>query len=130
MQKSAHKCRQEWLGTLFIMAQNQKQHVHPSKGEWLNKLVRHSTYPYHGTLSAQPLSHVWLFATPWTMAHQASLSMEFSRQEYWSRLPFPTPRDFPNPGVEPMSLEPPALADAFFTMEYFSAIKMCYWKTQ
>ena len=38
------------------------------------------------------LSHVWLFATPWTIAHQASLSMGFSRQEYWSGLPFPSPQ--------------------------------------
>ena len=45
------------------------------------------------------LSRVWFFATPWTIAHQASLSMEFSRQEYRSGLPFPTPGDVPNPGV-------------------------------
>ena len=56
------------------------------------------------------LSHVWLFATPWTVAYQASLSMRFSRQEYWSGLPFPSPRDLPDPGIEPKS---PALqADA------------------
>ena len=41
---------------------------------------------------------------PWTIAHQAALSMEFSRQEYWSELPFPTPGDLPNPGTETMSL--------------------------
>ena len=46
-------------------------------------------------------SRVWLLATPWTVAHQALLSMEFSRQEYWSGLPFPSPRDFPDPGIEP-----------------------------
>ena len=56
------------------------------------------------------LSPVRLFATPWTVAHQSSLSMEFSRQEYWSGLPFPSPGDLPNPGIEPGS---PALqADA------------------
>ena len=44
-----------------------------------------------------------------------SLSMEFSRQEYWSQLPFPTPGDRPNPGIEPTSLESPALAGRFFT---------------
>ena len=44
-----------------------------------------------------------LFATPWTIACQAPLSMEFSRQEYWSGLPFPTPGDLPNPGIEPRS---------------------------
>ena len=49
------------------------------------------------------LSRVRLFATPWTVAYQAPKSMEFSRQEYWSRLPFPSPGDLPNPGVEPGS---------------------------
>ena len=49
------------------------------------------------------LSHVWLFSTPWTLAYQASLSIGFSRQEYWSRLPFPSPEDIPNPGIEPRS---------------------------
>ena len=49
------------------------------------------------------LSRVPLFATPWTVAHQASLSMGFFRQEYWSRLPFPSPGDLPNPGIKPVS---------------------------
>ena len=49
------------------------------------------------------LSRVWLFVTPWTVAHQAPLSMEFSRQEYWSGLPFPSPGDLPDPGIEPRS---------------------------
>ena len=53
--------------------------------------------------------------TPWTTAYQALLSMEFSRQEYWSGLSFPSLGDLPNPGIEPMSLEPPALARGFFT---------------
>ena len=43
-------------------------------------------------------------ATPWTIAHQASLSMEFSRQEYWSGMPFPSPEELPNPVIEPWSL--------------------------
>ena len=47
------------------------------------------------------LSHVWLFVTPWTVAYQAPPSMEFSRQEYWSGLPCPSPGDLPNPGIEP-----------------------------
>ena len=47
------------------------------------------------------LSHVRLFATPWTVAHQAPPSMGFSRQEYWSGLPFPSPGDLPNLGIEP-----------------------------
>ena len=49
------------------------------------------------------LSHVRLFVTPWTVAYQAVLSMAFSRQEYWSGLPFPSPGDLPNPGIEPGS---------------------------
>ena len=50
------------------------------------------------------LSHVRLFSPPWTVALQAPLSMGFSRQEYWSELPFPTPGDLPDPGNEPISL--------------------------
>ena len=49
------------------------------------------------------LSHVQLFATPWTVAYQALRSMGFSSQEYWSGLPFPSPGDLPNPGIEPRS---------------------------
>ena len=49
------------------------------------------------------LSRVRLFATPWTVAHQAPPSMGFSRQEYWSGLPFPSPGDLPNPGIKPRS---------------------------
>ena len=54
--------------------------------------------------------------TPWTVAHQAPLSMGFPRQEYWSGLPFPTSGDLPNPGIEPMSLVSPALAGRFSTI--------------
>ena len=53
--------------------------------------------------------------TPRTVAHQAPLSMAFSRQEYWSGLPRPPPRDLPNPGMEPASLASPALARGFVT---------------
>ena len=60
-------------------------------------------------------SHVWLFVTRWTVARQAPLSMGFCRQEYWSGLPCPPPGDLLNPGMEPMSLMAPALADRFFT---------------
>ena len=51
-------------------------------------------------------SCVQLFATLWTITHQAPLSMGFSRLEYWSGLPFPSPGDLPNPGIEPISLIP------------------------
>ena len=52
----------------------------------------------------QLLSHVQLCVTPQTIAHQAPLSVEFFRQEYWSGLPFPAPRDLPSPGIEPVSI--------------------------
>ena len=64
------------------------------------------------------LSHfspVLLYVTPWTIAYQAPLSMGFSRQEYWSGLPSPSPGNLPNPGIEPTSLMSPALAGRFFT---------------
>ena len=54
-------------------------------------------------MRAQLLSLVQLCVTPWTVAHQAPLSMRFFRQEYWNGLPFLPPRDLPNPGIEPMS---------------------------
>ena len=62
----------------------------------------------------QSLSHVRLFATPWTVARQVLLSMGFSRQEYWSGLPFPLPGDLPDPEIEPVSPESPSLACKFF----------------
>ena len=61
-------------------------------------------------------TQVQLFATPWTVAHQAPLSMVFSRQEHWSRLPFPTPGDLPDPGMDQTCISwVPALAGRFFT---------------
>ena len=63
------------------------------------------------------LSRVWLFVSSWTVARQAPLSMGFSRQEYWSGLPFPTLGDFPDPGIEPLSPAAPTLAGRFFTTE-------------
>ena len=55
-------------------------------------------------VKVKSLSCVLLFATPWTVAHQVPLSMEYPRQEYWSWLPFPSPGNFPNPGIKPWSL--------------------------
>ena len=54
---------------------------------------------------------------PWTIAHLPSPFIEFPRQEYWSGLPFPAPRDLPYPGIEPTSPASPALASRFFTTE-------------
>ena len=55
------------------------------------------------SLEEKSLSRIRLFATLWTVAHQAPPSMGFSKQEYWSGLPFLSPRDLPDPGIEPMS---------------------------
>ena len=65
-------------------------------------------------MKAKSLSCVQLFATPWTVAHQAPLSMGFSRQEYWSGLSFPSPGDLPDTGIEPRS---PALEADTLTSE-------------
>ena len=68
------------------------------------------------------LSHVQLFVTPWTVACQAPLSMEFSWQEYWSRLPFPFPWDISNPRIEPRS---PALqVDSLHLSYQFSSVSV------
>ena len=64
------------------------------------------------TCVCQLLSCVWLFATPWTIAHQASLFMALSRQEYWNGLPFPSPRDLLHPGIKPVS----CIFGQFFTI--------------
>ena len=61
-------------------------------------------------MKVKSLSRVQLFVTPWTVAHQAPLSMGFSRQEYWSGLPFPSPGDLPHLGIE--SRSPALQADA------------------
>ena len=77
----------------------------------LFKLLRTSEFQEHQVkVKVKSLSHVRLFATLWTVAHQAPPSMGFSRQEYWSGLPFPSPGDLPNPGIEPQS--PTLQADA------------------
>ena len=60
-------------------------------------------------------SSVWLIASLWTVAHQAPLSMEFSMQEYWSGLPFPSPEDLLHPGIKLTSFMSDALAGRFFT---------------
>ena len=66
------------------------------------------------SVCVRTLSHIRLFAIPWTVALQAPLSMGFPRQEYWSGLPFPSPGDLLDPGIEP---ESPVLASGFFTTE-------------
>ena len=66
-------------------------------------------------LGLSHFSRVQLFEIPWTVVHQSPLSMGFSRQEYWSGLPFPSPGDLPDPGIERCSLLCPELAGGFFT---------------
>ena len=79
-------------------------------------------------------SCVQLFATLWTIAHQAPLSMGLIRQDHWSVLPCPSPEDLSNPGTEPMSLTTPKLADRFspltppgkpFTWLYIISYTVC-----
>ena len=60
-------------------------------------------YIIHFVAVVQWVSHVQLFATPWTVARQAPLFMGFPRQEYWNELPCPSPGDFPDPGIKPES---------------------------
>ena len=69
---------------------------------------------------AQSLNHVQLFVTPWTVACQPPLAMEIFRQEYWNRLPFHTPGDLSNPGIEPTSLGSPASAVQFSSVQLLS----------
>ena len=68
-----------------------------------------------GLVMFSRFSHVWPSATPWTVAHQAPLSMRFPRQEDWSELPFPSLGDIPNPGIEPASPVSLSLAGGWFT---------------
>ena len=79
------------------------------------------------------ISRVLVFASPWTGALQAPLSMGFSRQEYWGGLPPPSPGDLPHPGLEPASLVSPALAGRFFTSgtawELSAGITYSNWET-
>jgi len=81
-----------------------------------HKCVPHhlGTHAYFFAVVVQSVSHVWLFVTPWIVARQAPLSIGFSRQEYWSGLPFPSQGDLPRSGIEPTS---PSLAGGFFTAE-------------
>ena len=104
------------IGTIFF--QN-KSHFSLS----LHKLIcliwlRISSYWYAEESFFTPVCErvFSVFATPWTIDHQVPLPMEFSRQEYWSGFPFPTPGDLPDPGIEPMFLASPSTTwETFFT---------------
>ena len=85
------------------------------------QVVKHLPAYLYVCLHACMLSHfgcVHLFVTPWTVAHQAPLSMGFSRQEYWSGLPCPPPGDLLDPGIEPGSLISPTLSGRFFISKW------------
>ena len=68
------------------------------------------------------LSHVQLFVAPWTVVHQASLFIEFFRQEQWTEFPFPTLGDLPDQGMEPMFLPSPSLAGGFFFFFFLTTV--------
>ena len=94
---------------------------------WLRPFSVHLKFPQHFQLALLLLlllfSHYVMSDSLWPygpLAHQAPLSMGFSRQEYWSRLPFPSPGDLPNPGIKPTFL---ALAGRFFTTEFSGKVK-------
>ena len=72
---------------------------------------------------SQSFSHVQLFATPWTVAHQVPLSMEFPRQQHWSELPFTPPGGLPHPGVEFVSLASPALQEDTLPLRQHESIQ-------
>ena len=109
-----------WKGPWLLMCRSQ-EHSYPQALSqdwegcfWSGMVMTLEEYVYV-CMRAKSLSCVWLFAVPWTVAHQVLLSMGFSRQEYWSGLPFASPEDLPNPGIKPSSLTSPALAGGFFT---------------
>ena len=87
---------------------SESKKLNPKERIWYPKAGKQCT-------RALSLSRVRLYATPWTVAHQAPLFMGFSRQEYWSGLPCPPSGDFPDPGIKPASLASPELTGGFFT---------------
>ena len=88
---------------------------HPQRHQNIKKSTIVSNH-VNSLMHAYVQSCFTLFATPWTVAHQAPLSMVFLRQEYWSGLPRPPPGDLPDQGIEPESLMSPTLAGRLFTL--------------
>ena len=97
------------------MEEARPERPHISYDSTFMKSLGFSMYVIYACMLSH-FSHVRLFVTPWTVPHQAPLSMGFLRQEYWSGLPLPSPGDLPDPGIELVSLRSPALADRFFTI--------------
>ena len=81
-----------------------KTRIHPSSICWVSTRCHIYIYTHIYMCMLSCFSHVLLFATLWTVTCQVPVSMRYSREEYWSGLPCPPPRDLPNPGMEPMSL--------------------------
>ena len=117
-------CRKAWIEISLVFSEDyttprasQTRWCISGRAKTRVKPVRPSPGPRHlsAHMWAQLLSRVRLFATPWTVARQVSLSMRFFQHEYWSGFPFPFPGDLPNPRIEPMS---PVLAGGFVTRVY------------
>ena len=131
---------QSYHGDHFILYTNAKSlynaaetyilyanYISIKKEETTSKLRSCLTFFFFNVCVLSRFSHVQLFLTLWTVAHQASLSLGFSRQEYWSGLPCPPPGDFPDPGIKPYSLMSPSLAGEFFTTSAtWEALKQTY----
>ena len=116
------RCKHDWVDPRAVKGLSEQRQVHEEKkggmpfhrDSWKDRFCKASSSTLYCTCNCtyvcQSLSHVPLFATPWTVAHQAPQSMEFSRQECWSGLLFPSPGDIPNPGIE--SRSPPLQSDS------------------
>ena len=107
------------LGPFFPALNSHSVHVCPLAFSASKKFTR-KFFPLYSFLLKYVYSRKYVlrciqfFATPWTVAHQAPLSMGFSQQEFWSELPFPPPGDLPDPGITLQSLASPVLAGWFF----------------
>ena len=90
-----------WPRDWMLSSMAGRSHQGSPKNPWRDGLCLE--YAYASEVKVKSLSRVRLFETPWTVAHQAPPSMGFSKQEYWSGLPFPSPGNLPDPGIEPGS---------------------------
>ena len=104
-------------GGFFITSTTWEALTHSCPGKYLQLEVKSFEKGLCMCVRTQLLSHVRLFVTPWTAAHQVPQSMGLPRQEHWSGLLYPSPGDLPHPGTEPASLASPASAEGFFTTE-------------
>ena len=124
--------RGAWQATVHGVAKSQPWWSFSSNliilSSWTVFLQTSFIWKSYKPLSFLKWSHLVMsdFATPWTIACKAPLSMGFSRQEYWSGLPFPSPGDLPNPGIEPGST---CIIGRRFTLSYLSHLfsSCCFW---